>query len=144
MQDTAGEAKTNSWIPSHGSASVGWPTRTYLQQHCMDTRYRLEDPPETMDGSDERWERVREIHDGIATGWWGCSKQNSGKKLHAVSCRIWWLHLCRGVRLLPLTISVLDMTLNYIWGWGFSSEALGNVECPPRCHYSQVHFVPKF
>ena len=29
------------------------------------------------------------------------------------SCRIHWLHLCRGVRL-PLPASVLDMTLNYL------------------------------
>ena len=31
------------WIPSHGHASIGRPTRTYLQQLCTDTECSLED-----------------------------------------------------------------------------------------------------
>ena len=50
------------WTPSHGCASVGWPTRTYLQQPCMDTGCSLEEMPEAMDDREEWWERVREIH----------------------------------------------------------------------------------
>ena len=37
------------WTPSHGRASVGQPTRTYLQQLCMDTGCSLEDLLEVMD-----------------------------------------------------------------------------------------------
>ena len=37
------------WTPSHRCASVGQPTRTYLQQLCMDTGRSLEDLPEAMD-----------------------------------------------------------------------------------------------
>ena len=36
------------WTPSHRHASVGWPIRTYQQQCCMNTGYRLEDLPEMM------------------------------------------------------------------------------------------------
>ena len=38
---------------SHGHASVGQPTRTYLQQFCTDTGCSLEDPLEAMDDKDE-------------------------------------------------------------------------------------------
>ena len=31
------------WTSSHGRSSVGRPTKTYLQQLCMDTEYSLED-----------------------------------------------------------------------------------------------------
>ena len=50
------------WTPSHGWASVGKPSRTYLQELCMDTGCSLEDLPEAMDNIDEWWGRVREIH----------------------------------------------------------------------------------
>ena len=57
------------WIPLHGRASVGWPTRTYLQQLCTDTGYSLEDLQEAMDDRDKWRERVREIR-AISTWWW--------------------------------------------------------------------------
>ena len=41
------------WTPSHGCACVGQPTRTYLQQLCMDTGCSIEDLPEAMDDRDE-------------------------------------------------------------------------------------------
>ena len=47
--------------PSHGHASVGQPTRTYLLKFCMDTGCSLLDLPEAMDDRDEWQERVREI-----------------------------------------------------------------------------------
>ena len=56
MWDTAGE---------HERASVGKPTRVYLQQLCTDTRCSLEDLPEGMDNRDEWRERVREIRTRI-------------------------------------------------------------------------------
>ena len=50
------------WIPSHECASVGQPSRTYLQQLCTDTGCSLEDWPEAMDDRDEWWKRIKEIH----------------------------------------------------------------------------------
>ena len=41
------------WTPSHGRASFGSLTSTYLQQLCTDTGCRLEDLPKAMDDSDE-------------------------------------------------------------------------------------------
>ena len=49
------------WTPSHGYASVGRPTRTYLQQRHMDTGYSLEDLLKAMDDRDEWRESVKEI-----------------------------------------------------------------------------------
>ena len=46
--------------PSYGYASVGQPTRTYLQQLCADTRCSLEDLPGVMDDKDWWRERERE------------------------------------------------------------------------------------
>ena len=37
------------WVPSHGCASVGWPTRIYRQQLSIYTQCSLDDPPEAMD-----------------------------------------------------------------------------------------------
>ena len=51
------------WTPSHGRPSVGWPTRTYLQQFCMDTGCSLEN----LQGRwmiDEWRERERERESG--------------------------------------------------------------------------------
>ena len=58
------------WIPSHGSTSVGKPSRTYLQQFCTDTGCALEDLPEAMDDRDEERERVREVHASSMTWWY--------------------------------------------------------------------------
>ena len=49
------------WTPAHGRASVGQPTRTYIQQLCTDTGCRLEDLPEGMDERDEWWERRESV-----------------------------------------------------------------------------------
>ena len=49
------------WSPLHRRASVGLPTRTYLQLLYMDKGCSLEDLPEVMDERDEWRERVREI-----------------------------------------------------------------------------------
>ena len=53
-----------AWTPSYGRVTSGWPASTYLQQHCTDTGYILEDLPGAMDDRD-RWkekERGRKIH----------------------------------------------------------------------------------
>ena len=62
------------WTPSHIHASVGWPTRNYQQQPCINTGCSLEDLPEAMNDRYEWWERVREIHASSTTGegWWWC------------------------------------------------------------------------
>ena len=49
------------WTPLHGCANVGQPTRTYLQQLCMDTGCSLKDLPEVINNRDEYQERVKEI-----------------------------------------------------------------------------------
>ena len=41
------------WTPSHGRAKAERPDRTYIQQHCTDTRCDLEDQPEAMDDREE-------------------------------------------------------------------------------------------
>ena len=55
---------------SHGRASVGQPTKTYLQQVCADIGYSLKDLPGAMNDRDEWRERecVREICD--SSKWW--------------------------------------------------------------------------
>ena len=45
------------WTPSHWRASVGQPTRTYLQLLCMDRGCSLEDLPEAIKDRDKWWER---------------------------------------------------------------------------------------
>ena len=59
-----------SWTPPHGQAKVRQPVRTYIQQHCADTGYSLEDYPEAMDNRDGWRERVWEIRASRATQWW--------------------------------------------------------------------------
>ena len=49
------------WTLSHGCASVGWPTRTYIQQFCEDIGCTLEDILGATDDRDKWRERVRKI-----------------------------------------------------------------------------------
>ena len=58
------------WTPSHRRAQAGRPARTYIQQHCANTRCDPEDIPEAMDDKDGWRERVRDIHADSATWWW--------------------------------------------------------------------------
>ena len=58
------------WIPSHGQARAGIPTRTYIQQFCEDTGCSPEDLPEAMNNREEWRERVRDIRGGGMTRWW--------------------------------------------------------------------------
>ena len=58
------------WTPSHGRASVGRPTKTYLQQLCTYTGCSLEDLLDAMDDKDEWWERFNKICASSATWWW--------------------------------------------------------------------------
>ena len=65
------------WTSTHGRASLGRPTRTYLQQLCKDTGCNLEDPLEAMDDRNEWWKRERERKRGRETcahsttwSWW--------------------------------------------------------------------------
>ena len=41
------------WIPSHGRAKAGRPTRTYIQQLCEDTGCSPEDLPEAMNDRED-------------------------------------------------------------------------------------------
>ena len=59
------------WTPSHGQAKAGRPARTYIQQLCEDTGCRPEDLPEAMNNREGWRERVRDIHAGGTTRWWG-------------------------------------------------------------------------
>ena len=56
-----------SWTPSHGRATDGRSTRTYLKQLCSDTGCSLEDLPEAMDDRDDWQECVKEIRASSAT-----------------------------------------------------------------------------
>ena len=49
------------WIPTHGRAKAGRPTRTYIQQLCEDTGCCPEDLPRAMNDREEWRERVRDI-----------------------------------------------------------------------------------
>ena len=54
------------YTPSHERGKEGRPARTYMQQLCTDTRYRLEDLPGAMDNRDGWRGKVREIRaDGV-------------------------------------------------------------------------------
>ena len=59
------------WTFSHGRATVGRPTRTYLQYLCTDTGCSMGDLPRAIDDRDVWWERVREICASGTSWWWG-------------------------------------------------------------------------
>ena len=67
MQDTAGEARTNSSVmysyapPAYGQAKAGRPARTYIQQLREDTGCSPKDLPEAMNNREKWLERVRDI-----------------------------------------------------------------------------------
>ena len=48
------------WTPSHEWEGIGQPARTYLQQHCIDTRCSLEDLPEAMENRG-KWKESAQI-----------------------------------------------------------------------------------
>ena len=58
------------WTLSHGREKAGRPSRTYIQQLCVDTGCSLEDVPEAMDDREEWRERIRNIRPDGATWWW--------------------------------------------------------------------------
>ena len=58
------------WTLSHGRAKAGRPSRTYIQQVCADTRWRLEDFSWAMDDRLGWRKRVRDIRTDGATWWW--------------------------------------------------------------------------
>ena len=58
------------WIPTHGRAKAGRPTRTYIQQLCEDTGCCPEDLPRAMNDREEWRERVRDIRATSAIWWW--------------------------------------------------------------------------
>ena len=75
MRDTVGGAREPMsdvllWTPEHGSASVGRPTRTHIQQLCIDIGWGLENRPEAMDDRDEWRDTVREISASCVSWWW--------------------------------------------------------------------------
>ena len=55
--------------PTYGRTKAGWPTRTYIEQLCEDTRCSSEDQPEAMNDREKWRERVRDIH-ASGTWWW--------------------------------------------------------------------------
>ena len=58
------------WMPSREQAWVGWPTKTYLQQLCMDTGCSLEDLSGAMNDKDDWQERFWEIHARYSKWWY--------------------------------------------------------------------------
>ena len=58
------------WTPSHGRPKAGRPTRTYIQELCVDKECSAEDLPEAMDGRKGWRERVRDICADSVTWWW--------------------------------------------------------------------------
>ena len=58
------------WTPSHLRTSVGRPSRTYIQQLCAATGYRLDDFAGAMDNRDGCWKRIRDIRARRTTWWW--------------------------------------------------------------------------
>ena len=76
MQDTAGEAETNSKViyshgpPIYGRAKAGRLTTTYILQLCEDTGCSPEELPEAMNDREKWRERARDIGAGGTTWWW--------------------------------------------------------------------------
>ena len=65
------------------------------------------------------------------SGWFVNTPRINCNRNKNWGCRICWLHFCREINLKKNTsTSVLDMTLNCIWWWGFSPGKLGNIEYP--------------
>ena len=58
------------WIPTHGRAKAGRPSRTYIQQLCEDTGCCPEDLPRAMNDREEWRDRVRDIRATSAIWWW--------------------------------------------------------------------------
>ena len=109
------------WTPTHGRAKAGRSARTYIQQLCEDTGCCPEDLHEAMNDREKWRERVRDIRATSTTWWCWWLMHKIQSNLYTESdqkvpcpvdwgCRIYRLHICRGVRLHPT--SVLDMTLN--------------------------------
>ena len=104
------------WTPTYGCAKVGRPARTYIQQLCEDTGCNPEDLPEAMNDREKWWERVRDIRAGGSTWWWwwwwlvlnSNSWNNWTVGTVGWGCRILWLHLYRGVRLLQRVSWIYD------------------------------------
>ena len=67
---TAGEARTNSCDILLSTLAHCWLTSKSSHQHCVDTRYNLEDLPVAMDDKDGWWERVSKLHAANAIRWW--------------------------------------------------------------------------
>ena len=96
------------WTPTYGRAKAGRPTRTYIQQPCEDTGCSPEDVPEAMNDREKWREGVRDICAGGTTWWW------------------WWLW-SDSYNQRNSFIPGVVVTLNCIWWWGSSLEALGSV-----------------
>ena len=58
------------WIPTHGRAKAGRPTRTYIQQLCEDTGCCPEDLPRAINDREEWRKRVRDIRATSVIWWW--------------------------------------------------------------------------
>ena len=78
------------WTPSHGWAKAGRPTRTYIQQLCVDTGCSPEHLLEAMDNRERLRERVRDTCADGATWWWWCEAMLHKEQVISSSdwCRI--------------------------------------------------------
>ena len=67
------------WNPTHRHTSVGRSAKPYINQHCADTAYRLEDLPRAIADKTEWWARVNRICaiDIRWLWWWWWSKKIS-------------------------------------------------------------------
>ena len=60
-------SNTLQWTPTHGHTSFGWPEIIYMNQLCMDTRYRVEVLPSTIANRCGWEERIKGFHAADAT-----------------------------------------------------------------------------
>ena len=58
------------WTSTYGRAKAGWPTRTYIQQLCVDSGCDPEDLQEAMNDREKWREWIRDIRFSGMTWWW--------------------------------------------------------------------------
>ena len=81
------------WTPSYRRVSIGWPTRTYLQQLSMDIGCSVNDLPEEKDDREGWWDRIIEICAAKHWWWWWWYFMNKFYLIIFISyCWFTWYH----------------------------------------------------
>ena len=89
------------WKPAHGHASVGRPTKTYIDQLCVDTGCCIEDLPRMMSDIDWWREIVMDICADSATWWWWWHRRGWEQSHEFL---LWWYKIKKKNKIMILPI----------------------------------------